>query len=100
MSRLFSDLDGDDGVPAAQRWVAIIVMILGTGMTVIDGSIVNVALPIIARDLHVIPSAAVWIANVYILAGAMTMVAFASLGDVIGFRRLYMGHSILYYQLA
>ncbi|MGS0743011.1 MFS transporter [Glaciimonas sp. GG7] len=96
MSRLFTDLEGDDGIPGAQRRVAIIVMILGTGMTVLDGSIVNVALPIIARDLHVIPSAAVWIANAYILAGAMTMVAFASLGDVIGFRRLYMGGILLF----
>ncbi|PUA16661.1 MFS transporter [Glaciimonas sp. PCH181] len=96
MSRLFTDLAGDDGIPAAQRRVAIIVMILVTGMTVLDGSIVNVALPIIARDLNVLPAAAVWIANAYILAGAMTMVAFASLGDVIGFRRLYMGGILLF----
>ena len=96
MNRLFSDVEGDDGISGAQRRVAIIVMILGTGMTVLDGSIVNVALPIIARDLHVVPSAAVWIANAYILAGAMTMVAFASLGDVIGFRRLYMGGIFLF----
>src|SRR5207253_2185907 len=77
MSRLFGDLEGDDGLPGAQRRVAIIVMILGTGMTVLDGSIVNVALPMIARDLQVGPAAAVWIANAYMLAGAMSIVAFA-----------------------
>jgi MFS transporter, DHA2 family, multidrug resistance protein len=96
MSRLFGDLEGDDGIPGAQRRVAIVVMILGTGMTVLDGSIVNVALPMIARNLQVDPSAAVWIANAYMLAGAMTMVGFASLGDVIGFRRLYMGGILLF----
>ncbi|MQR02007.1 MFS transporter [Glaciimonas soli] len=96
MSNLFSDLEGDDGIPGAQRRLAIIVMVLGTSMTVLDGSIVNVALPMIARDLQVDPSAAVWIANAYMLAGAMTIVAFASLGEIIGFRRLYIGGFALF----
>ena len=99
MSRLFGDLEGDDGLPGAVRRVAIIVMILGTSMTVLDGSIVNVALPMIARSLNVDPAAAVWIANAYIIAGAMTMVAFASIGEVFGFRRLYMS-GILVFTLA
>ncbi|WP_211467085.1 MFS transporter [Collimonas silvisoli] len=99
MSNLFGDLPEDDGLPGAARRVAIIVMVLGTSMTVLDSSIVNVALPMIARSLQVDPAAAVWIANAYILAGAMTMVAFASLGEVIGFRRVYMG-GILIFTLA
>jgi len=99
MSRLFGDLPEDDGLPGAARRVAIIVMILGTSMTVLDGSIVNVALPMIARSLQVDPAAAVWIANAYILAGAMTMVTFASLGEVLGFRRVYMS-GILVFTLA
>ncbi|WP_442782057.1 MFS transporter [Collimonas fungivorans] len=99
MSQLFGDLPEDDGLPGAARRVAIIVMILGTSMTVLDGSIVNVALPMIARSLQVDPAAAVWIANAYILAGAMTMVTFASLGEVLGFRRVYMS-GILAFTLA
>ena len=99
MSKLFGDLPGDDGLPGATRRVAIIVMILGTSMTVLDGSIVNVALPMIARSLQVNAADAVWIANAYILAGAMTMVAFASLGEVLGFRRVYIS-GILVFTLA
>jgi DHA2 family multidrug resistance protein-like MFS transporter len=99
MSQLFGDQPEDDGLPGAARRVAIIVMILGTSMTVLDSSIVNVALPMIARSLQVDPAAAVWIANAYILAGAMTMVAFASLGEVLGFRRVYMS-GILIFTLA
>ncbi|GAC1316546.1 MAG: MFS transporter [Collimonas sp.] len=99
MNRLFGDLPEDDGLPGATRRVAIIVMILGTSMTVLDGSIVNVALPMIARSLQVEAADAVWIANAYILAGAMTMVAFASLGEVLGFRRVYMS-GILVFTLA
>ena len=90
MSRLFGDLEGDDGLPRVVRRVAIIVIILGTSMTVLDGSIVNVTLPMIARSLDGDPAAAVWIVNAYILAGAMTMAAFASIGEVFGFRRFYI----------
>ncbi|SFB16603.1 MFS transporter, DHA2 family, multidrug resistance protein [Collimonas sp. OK607] len=99
MNKLFGDLPEDDGLPGATRRVAIIVVIFGTSMSVLDGSIVNVALPTIARSLQVDAAAAVWIANAYILAGAITMVAFASLGEVLGFRRVYMS-GILVFTLA
>jgi DHA2 family multidrug resistance protein-like MFS transporter len=96
MSKLFSDFDGDDGIPGAQRRGALIVMTLGTLIMALDSSIVNVALPQIAIDMRVDPSAVVWVANAYTLAGAMTIVAFASLGDIIGFRRLYISGLTLF----
>jgi DHA2 family multidrug resistance protein-like MFS transporter len=91
MSKLFSDFEGDDGVPGAQRRAALLAMMFGTFIMVLDSSIVNVALPQIAVDMQVEPSAVVWVANAYTLAGAMSMVAFASLGDILGYRRLYIG---------
>ncbi|RXZ36788.1 MFS transporter [Oxalobacteraceae bacterium CAVE-383] len=91
MSKLFSDFEGDDGVPGAQRRAALFALMLGTLIMGLDSSIVNVALPQIALDMHAEPSAVVWVANAYTLAGAMSMVAFASMGDIIGYRRLYIG---------
>src|ERR1700709_180347 len=96
MSKLFSDIEGDDGIPGVQRRAALIVMTLGTLIMVLDSSVVNVALPQIAIDMQVDPSAVVWVANAYTLAGAMTMVAFSSLGDIIGFRRLYISGLVLF----
>ena len=90
MSKLFSDFQGDDGVPGIQRRQALFALLLGTLIMGIDSSIVNVALPQIALDMHADPSAVIWVANAYILAGAMSMVAFASLGDIAGYRRLYI----------
>lgn len=90
MRKLFSDMEGDDGIPGPQRRMALCAMMLGALILVLDSSIVNVALPQIAGDMHVAPSAVIWVANAYILAGAMTMVAFSSLGDILGFRRLYI----------
>ncbi|HEY4319431.1 MAG TPA: MFS transporter [Herbaspirillum sp.] len=91
MSKLFSDFEGDDGVPGTQRRAALFALMLGALIMGLDSSIVNVALPQIAIDMHAEPSAVVWVANAYTLAGAMSVVAFASMGDIIGYRKLYIG---------
>ncbi|MCY0387838.1 MFS transporter [Robbsia sp. Bb-Pol-6] len=87
--KLFADLPADDGLPGRERRLAMAAVMLGTTMAVLDGSIVNVALPTIAHALHVDAPAAIWVANAYLLATAMLLVSFASLADIVGFRRLY-----------
>ncbi|MGI4856911.1 MAG: MFS transporter [Janthinobacterium lividum] len=87
--KLFADLPGDDGLPGRERRLAMAAVMLGTTMAVLDGSIVNVALPTIAQALRVDAPAAIWVANAYLLATAMLLVSFASLADIVGFRRLY-----------
>jgi DHA2 family multidrug resistance protein-like MFS transporter len=58
-------------------------------MAVLDGAIVNVALPVLARDLQVEPATAVWVVNAYQLAVAVSLLPLASLGDVVSYRRIY-----------
>jgi DHA2 family multidrug resistance protein-like MFS transporter len=78
-----------DGLPQRERRFAVAVVVVGTTMAVLDGSIANVALPTIARELHVDASASVWVVNAYQLAVTATLVAFASLGEVKGYRGVY-----------
>lgn len=78
-----------DGLPTPRRYVAIAALSMGTIVTTVDGSIVNVALPVLARDLHVEPSAAVLMVTVYQLIMMMALLPFAALGERIGLRRLY-----------
>ncbi|MGE0115795.1 MAG: MFS transporter [Steroidobacteraceae bacterium] len=78
-----------EGLPTPRRYLAILAVALGTALAVIDGAIVNVALPTIARDLGVEPSAAVLIVTVYQLVLVMTLLPFSALGDRIGLKRLY-----------
>ena len=78
-----------DGLPVRERRFAVAVLVVGTVMAVLDGSIANVALPTIARELHVGASASVWVVNAYQLAVTATLVAFASLGEVRGYRGVY-----------
>ncbi len=78
-----------DGLPKPRRYLAVFAISCGTALNVIDGAIPNVALPTIARDMEIDPSAAVMIVSVYQLVLVMTLLPFSALGSRIGLRRLY-----------
>jgi len=86
----------DDGLPLPQRYWAILTVVLGIVMAVIDGAIANVALPTIAQDLHASPSFSVWIVNGYQLAITISLLPLASLGEIIGYRRVYLAGLALF----
>lgn len=79
-----------DGLPMPARLGAILTIAFGIAMAVLDGAIVNVALPTIAADFHTDPAASIWIVNAYQLAITMTLLSLSSLGDIIGYRRIYL----------
>jgi DHA2 family multidrug resistance protein-like MFS transporter len=85
-----------DGLPLPQRWVAMLAVAVSVGMTVLDGGIANVALPTIAHDLHASPAASIWVVNAYQLAVTVTLLPFASLGDIYGHRRVYCWGLVLF----
>ena len=58
-------------------------------MAVLDGTIANVALPTIARDLNATPADSVWVVNAYQLVITVLMLPLASLGEIVGYRRIY-----------
>jgi MFS transporter, DHA2 family, multidrug resistance protein len=63
---------------------------------VLDGSIANVALPTIARELHATPAGSIWVVNSYQLAVTISLLPLASLGDVHGHRRIFCWGLLLY----
>lgn len=78
-----------DGLPTPRRYLAMLAIAIGITMAVLDGTVVNVALPSIARELGADPSAAVWIINGYQLAILATLLPLAALGERVGYRRVY-----------
>ena len=89
-------IEHPDGLPLPQRHWAILTIALGLIMAVIDGSIANVALPTIARDLNASPAFAIWIVNGYQLAITISLLPLSSLGEIIGYRRVYLAGLLLF----
>jgi DHA2 family multidrug resistance protein-like MFS transporter len=89
-------IEHSDGLPQPQRNWAILTIGLGLVMSVIDGSIANVALPTIAGALHASPAFSIWIVNGYQLAITISLLPLASLGEIIGYRRVYLAGLILF----
>jgi DHA2 family multidrug resistance protein-like MFS transporter len=86
----------EPGLPLPQRYWAILVVALGITLAVLDSAIANVALPTIARDLHASAAASIWVVNAYQLSITVSLLPLASLGDRIGYRRVYLGGLILF----
>ena len=83
-------LEHADGLPVPQRRWSILTIALGLTMAVVDGAIANVALPTIAADLNASPAFSIWIVNGYQLAITISLLPLASLGEIIGYRRVYL----------
>ena len=89
MTPLAADAHPHDGLPNPERILAFTTLALAVGMAVLDGAIVNVALPTMARELSITPANAVWIVNAFQLAVTVSLLPLSALGDSIGYRRVY-----------
>jgi EmrB/QacA subfamily drug resistance transporter len=81
-----------DGLAFASRpgrWV-LLVAVLGSGIAFLDGTVVNVALPDIGRDLDASTSSLQWMLNGYLLTLASLILLGGSLGDRLGRRRIFV----------
>lgn len=83
-----SQTAGTDGLPTPRRYWAIVSIGLGITLAVLDGAIANVALPSIAQDLQASSAASIWIVNAYQIAIVVALLPLASLGEIVGYRRV------------
>jgi MFS transporter, DHA2 family, multidrug resistance protein len=79
-----------DGLPPDRRRWAVTALIIAVGMATLDTAIANTALPTIAADLQASPAASIWVINAYQLALMVSLLPFAALGDILGYRRVYI----------
>src|SRR4051794_9484567 len=78
------------------RWIALIVLCMGSLMIVLDTTIVNVALPSIRQDLGFSPTSLAWVVNAYMLTFGGFLLLGGRLGDHFGHRRLFIGGITLF----
>src|SRR5690349_13401337 len=93
---LHAQAPATDGLAQPQRRWAMLVIVLGVTMAVLDGTIVNLALPGIARELQADPAHAIWVINAYQIATLVMLLPLASLGDLVGYRRVYLIGIVLF----
>ena len=85
-----------DGLPMPRRLGAILAVAFGVSLSVIDGTIANVALPTIGQELGISAADSIWIVNAYQLAIMVSLLTFSALGDVVGYRKVYIGGLMLF----
>jgi DHA2 family multidrug resistance protein-like MFS transporter len=85
-----------DGLPPGRRGWAATAQLLGVAMSTLDLAIANTALPTIAGNLHTNPEASIWIINAYQLALIATALPFATLGDIVGHKRIFLYGLVLF----
>ncbi|MCO6005378.1 MFS transporter [Actinoallomurus purpureus] len=88
--------DEGGGASYVKRWAAAIVMILAALLDMIDGSIVNTALPSIGRGLSATPAQLEWTVSAYMLGFAATLIIAGHLGDRFGRKKLFLGGVALF----
>src|SRR3954451_2092840 len=71
------------------RWV-LLATVLGSSLAFIDSTVVNIALPMIGRDLHSSAAGLQWTINGYALSLAALILLGGALGDRFGRKRVFM----------
>lgn len=69
-----------------RKWWILGALGVGTFMSALDGSIVNVILPVVQRDLHTSLDTVQWVVTIYLLVISGLLLTFGRLGDLVGHR--------------
>lgn len=72
----------------SRRWWALISIALAVALVVMDGTIANVALPVVIDDLGLTSSAAQWVNAIYSLVLASLIITAGRAGDILGRRKV------------
>lgn len=73
-----------------KEYSAIIAVLLAIVMSVLDGTIMNIALPTLTESFGISASTSIWIVNAYQLVIAVLLLAMASLGEIYGYRKIFL----------
>ncbi|KAF1048736.1 MFS transporter [Xylophilus sp.] len=84
------------GLPQPRRAQAMFVIVLGLALAVLDSTLMNLALPDIARDVGAQAAHSIWVVNGYQMAVLVLLLPLASFGDLLGYRRIYLGGTALF----
>jgi EmrB/QacA subfamily drug resistance transporter len=77
-------------------WAVLVVLSLGLFMTLLDLTIVNIAIPSLVDGIHASLDQVLWVLNAYSLAYAVLLITSGRLGDVLGPRNLFVAGLVVF----
>lgn len=78
------------------RWWILVAVCLFTFMSTLDGSIVNIALPVMSKDMNIPMNQAEWVVSIYLIIICALLLLFGKLGDAHGKIRIFKIGSVLF----
>ena len=72
-----------------KRWAILFIVVMVTFMSTLDSSIVNVALPVMAKSLNVTSAGIQWVVTSYLIMISATILVFGRLGDIHGKTKVF-----------
>ena len=76
------------GIP--RQYLAVVAVLAAIMMGVLDGTVMNVALPTLSKEFDVSASNIIWVVNAYQLVVTMMLLGFAAIGDAFGYKRVFL----------
>ncbi|MCL6602260.1 MAG: MFS transporter [Paenibacillus sp.] len=95
MNSMVSTYQEDEGIQK-KRWIILIVLNLFTFMATLDGSIVNIALPVLSNKLNLPMAQIEWVTTGYLMAICAVVLFFGKLGDMVGKIRIFKIGTIVF----
>lgn len=90
MTRMVNRTEDQPTDIETRRWPALLICLVASFMTLLDVSVVTIALPSLEHNLHMSPAEITWTVAGYALAFGLTLVPAGRLGDEYGRRRLLL----------
>lgn len=88
------DPKSDKGYPG--RWLILFAVLTGNVLAPFASSTINIALPTISQEFGLDVSLASWIPMIYLLVMTSLVLVFGRLGDLKGYRGIYLGGLVLF----
>src|ERR1700749_188712 len=85
-----------ESASSRRKWMALVVVCLGQLMMVVDMTIVNVALPVVQRDLRFSQADLTWVVNAYLISYGSFLLLAGRLGDLVGRKRVFLSGLTLF----
>ncbi|NRD79456.1 MFS transporter [Bacillus sp. BRMEA1] len=86
----------DDQAIQKKRWAILVILNIFTFMSTLDASIVNIALPVISKNLNLPIAKTEWVVSSYLIAICTLILFFGKLGDIVGKIRIFKIGTIIF----